>query len=55
MDLEQTVAVLLSKNEQLGQENHLLKCMLGLVKENVELRSEMQSSNTDTLEDITGI
>ncbi|KAJ4931149.1 hypothetical protein JOQ06_025447 [Pogonophryne albipinna] len=53
MDLEQTVAVLLSKNEQLGQENHLLKSMLGLVKENVELRSKMQSSNTDTLEDIT--
>ncbi|KAK5892458.1 hypothetical protein CesoFtcFv8_012835 [Champsocephalus esox] len=53
MDLEHTVAVLLSKNEQLGQENHLLKSMLGLVKENVELRSKMQSSNTDTLEDIT--
>ncbi|XP_063735739.1 speriolin-like protein [Eleginops maclovinus] len=53
MDLEQTVAVLLSKNEQLGQENHLLKSVLGLLKENVDLTARMQSCNNDTLEELT--
>ncbi|XP_035528799.1 speriolin-like protein [Morone saxatilis] len=53
MDLEETVADLLSKNEQLGQENDQLKAMLSVVKENRDLRARMQSFNYDTLEELT--
>ncbi|XP_051263064.1 speriolin-like [Dicentrarchus labrax] len=53
MDLEETVADLLSKNEQLGQENDQLKAMLSVVKENRDLRARMQSFNNDTLEELT--
>ncbi|XP_044063368.1 speriolin-like protein [Siniperca chuatsi] len=51
MDLEQTVAALLSKNQQLGQENAQLKSMLSVVKENIDLRARMQ--NSDALEELT--
>ncbi|XP_039974744.1 speriolin-like protein [Xiphias gladius] len=53
MDLEQTIAALLSKNEQLGQENDHLKLMLNVVKENRDLRARMQSFNNDNLDDVT--
>ncbi|XP_029307009.1 speriolin-like protein [Cottoperca gobio] len=52
--LEQTLAALLSKNGQLGKENDLLKSMLSVVKENVDLRGRMQSFNNETLEELTG-
>lgn len=55
MDLEETVAALLFKNEQLGQENIQLRSMLGIFKENVELKARMQASNNDSLEELTGI
>lgn len=55
MDMEETVAALLSENEQLGQENDHLKTMLSLVKENRDLRARMQSFNSDSLEEFTGI
>lgn len=55
MDLEQTVAALLSKNEQLGQENDQLKSMLSIVKENRDLRAKVQRFSNDALEDLTGI
>uniref|UniRef100_UPI0037E8B434 speriolin-like protein n=1 Tax=Semicossyphus pulcher TaxID=241346 RepID=UPI0037E8B434 len=52
MDLEQTVAALLSKNEQLRQENEQLKSMLSLVKENNDLRTILESFNDDSLEEL---
>lgn len=55
MNMEETVAALLSENEQLGQENDHLKTMLSLVKENRDLRARMQSFNSDSLEEFTGI
>ena len=55
MDLEQTVAALQSKNEQLGQENDQLKLLLDVVKENRDLRARMQSFNSDSLDELTGI
>lgn len=55
MDLEQTVAALLSENQQLRQENDQLKSMLTVVKENIDLKARMHSFNSDTLEEITGI
>lgn len=55
MDLEETVATLLFKNEQLEQENIQLRSMLGIIKENVELKARMQASNNDSLEELTGI
>ncbi|XP_034434989.1 speriolin-like protein [Hippoglossus hippoglossus] len=54
MDLEQTVTVLLSENEQLGHENQLLKLLFSVVKENSELRARIQSFNIDTLGSSTG-
>ncbi|XP_054477387.1 speriolin-like protein [Anoplopoma fimbria] len=53
MILDQTVGALVAKNEQLGRENDLLKSMLSVVKENVDLRARLQSSNNDTLEEVT--
>ncbi|CAK6960550.1 speriolin-like protein [Scomber scombrus] len=53
MDLEKTVGVLLSKNEQLELENDQLKSMLSVVKENIDLRAKMQRFNNDSLEDLT--
>ncbi|XP_059194601.1 speriolin-like protein [Centropristis striata] len=54
MDQEQTLAALLLKNEQLWQQNDLLKStMLSVVKENVDLKANMQSFNKDTLEELT--
>nr|XP_019948988.1 PREDICTED: speriolin-like protein [Paralichthys olivaceus] len=50
MDLEQTANLLLSKKEQLLQENEQLKSLLSVVKENVDLRARMQSFNNDNLE-----
>lgn len=55
MDLERTVATVLSKNEQLRQENDMLKSMLSIVNENRDLRIRMQSFNNDTQEELTGI
>ena len=55
MDLEQTVAALLTKNEQLVQENEKLNLLLCLFKENFEMRTSIQRSNNDTLEAPTGI
>lgn len=55
MDLEKTVDALLSKNEQLEQENDQLKSMLSVVKENIDLRAKVQRLNNDSLEDLTGI
>lgn len=55
MNLEQTVFALLSKNEQLGQENDHLKSMLSVVQENIDLRARMQSFNHDPQEGSTGI
>lgn len=55
MDPEQTVAALLSENRKLGQENNHLKSVLGLVKENQDLRAQMQSFNNDSLEECAGI
>ncbi|XP_045901261.1 uncharacterized protein LOC123968493 isoform X2 [Micropterus dolomieu] len=54
MDLEQTVAALLSENQQLRQENDQLKSMLTVVKENIDLKARMHSFNSDTLEERTG-
>lgn len=55
MDLEETVAALLSKNEQFRQENVQLKAVLSVVQENRELRARMRSFSNDTLEDMPGI
>lgn len=54
MDSEQTVAALLSQNEQLGQENDQLKLMLSVVVENRDLRARIQSFNNDSLKGLTG-
>lgn len=54
MDQEQVIATLLSENEKLVQENDQLKWMLGLVKENQDLRGRM-TFNSDTMEELTGI
>ncbi|XP_070767957.1 speriolin-like protein [Enoplosus armatus] len=54
MDLDQTIAALLSKNQQLGQENDQLKSMLSVAKENIDLRARVHSFNNDTLEELTG-
>ncbi|XP_018544331.2 uncharacterized protein LOC108891617 [Lates calcarifer] len=50
MDLEQTVAALLSKNETLGQENDELKLMLSVFNDYIDLRARMQRFN-NTLEE----
>lgn len=55
MDLEETVFTLQSKCEQLWQENNQLKAMLGVVRENQDLKARMQSFSHDTLMDPTGI
>lgn len=54
MDLEQTVAALLSKNETLGQENDELKLMLSVFNDYIDLRARMQRFN-NTLEESIGI
>ncbi|XP_019110710.2 speriolin-like protein [Larimichthys crocea] len=53
MDLEETVFTLQSKCEQLWQENNQLKAMLGVVRENQDLKARMQSFSHDTLMDPT--
>lgn len=55
MHLEHTVADLLSENEQLHQDRALLKLMLSVVQENVDLRARIQSSSSDTREELPGI
>ena len=56
MDLEQTINGLLSKNEQLEQENNLLKSVFSVVQENADLwRARMQGFNSDSLEELPGI
>lgn len=55
MDREQNVVALLSQNDQLVQENDVLKSMLGVVKENRDLRVRMQRSDNCTHEELTGI
>ncbi|XP_037640369.1 speriolin-like protein [Sebastes umbrosus] len=52
MHLEHTVADLLSENEQLHQDRALLKLMLSVVQENVDLRARIQSSSSDTREEL---
>ncbi|XP_032375590.1 speriolin-like protein isoform X1 [Etheostoma spectabile] len=53
MDLEQTINGLLSKNEQLEQENNLLKSVFNVVQENADLwRARMQGFNNDALEEL---
>ena len=54
MDLEQSVTLLLSENEQLEHDNEQFKLLLSVVKENVELKARIQRSNNDTLEASTG-
>ncbi|XP_071388922.1 speriolin-like protein [Centroberyx affinis] len=54
MDLEQAHVTLLSENDTLRQENDHLKLMLGLVKENIDLRAKVQSSNSEFLKESTG-
>ncbi|KAG8010120.1 Speriolin-like protein [Nibea albiflora] len=53
MDLEETVFTLQYKCEQLWQENNQLKAMLGVVRENQDLKAKMQSFSHDTLKDPT--
>ncbi|XP_071771964.1 speriolin-like protein [Centroberyx gerrardi] len=53
MDLEQAHVTLLSENDTLRQENDHLKLMLGLVKENIDLRAKVQSSNSEFLKEST--
>ncbi|XP_008283928.1 speriolin-like protein [Stegastes partitus] len=53
MDLEQTCAALHLKSDQLRQEFDELKSWLSVVKENMDLRDKMQSSNGDTLVTMT--
>lgn len=55
MHLDHTVADLLSENEQLHQDRALLKLMLSVVQENVDLRARIQSSSSDTREELPGI
>ncbi|XP_078109243.1 speriolin-like protein [Sander vitreus] len=53
MDLEQTINGLLSKNEQLEQENNLLKSMFSVVQENADLwRARMHGFNNDAFEEL---
>ncbi|XP_034730611.1 speriolin-like protein isoform X2 [Etheostoma cragini] len=55
MDLEQTINGLLSKNEQLEQENKLMKSVFNVVQENTDLwRARMQSFNNDAFEELPG-
>ncbi|XP_070690949.1 speriolin-like protein [Pempheris klunzingeri] len=53
MDLEKTVVAMLSRNEQLRQENDQLKSMLSVVQENIDLRAKMQGFSHDPLEGST--
>lgn len=53
--MEQTAVDLQLKNEQLRQENDQLKSILSVVTGNIDLRTEMQSSSKDALEESTGI
>ncbi|XP_019949889.2 speriolin-like protein [Paralichthys olivaceus] len=50
MDMEQTITVLQSQNEQLGQENEQLRFLFTVVRENSELKSRLQLLNNNTLE-----
>ncbi|XP_030606275.1 speriolin-like protein [Archocentrus centrarchus] len=53
MAMEQTAVDVQLKNEQLRQENDQLKSILSVVTGNIDLRTEMQSSSKDTLEEST--
>ncbi|XP_037836420.1 uncharacterized protein LOC112450844 isoform X2 [Kryptolebias marmoratus] len=47
MDLEESAAALQAENHHLAQENDQLRTMLGLLRENVDLKARMQSRHLD--------
>ncbi|KAL7393752.1 hypothetical protein ABVT39_015532 [Epinephelus coioides] len=54
MDREHTVVALLSRNDQLVQENDVLKSVLDVIKENRDLRVRMQRPDNSAREELAG-